>query len=85
MSDELLERVRGGRATTCSGATWASWWTRPARVGPPPGAGARRPAQRGGRSGHGGVYSALVDTAVGGALSTLHEAAEGGVGQRRSI
>ena len=30
---------------------------------------------------HGGVYSALVDTAVGGALSTLHEAAEGGVGQ----
>lgn len=30
---------------------------------------------------HGGVYSALVDMAVGGALSTLHEAAEGGVGQ----
>ena len=30
---------------------------------------------------HGGVYSALVDTAVGGALSTLHNAAEGGVGQ----
>jgi uncharacterized protein (TIGR00369 family) len=30
---------------------------------------------------HGGVYSALVDTAVGGALSTLHEAALGGVGQ----
>ena len=30
---------------------------------------------------HGGVYSALVDTAVGGALSTLHAAAEGGVGQ----
>ncbi|HXJ77465.1 MAG TPA: PaaI family thioesterase [Candidatus Methylomirabilis sp.] len=30
---------------------------------------------------HGGVYSALVDTAVGGALSTLHDAAEGGVGQ----
>jgi uncharacterized protein (TIGR00369 family) len=30
---------------------------------------------------HGGVYSALVDTAVGGALSTLHESAEGGVGQ----
>ena len=30
---------------------------------------------------HGGVYSALVDTAVGGALSTLHEAAAGGVGQ----
>ncbi len=30
---------------------------------------------------HGGVYSALVDTAVGGALSTLHEASEGGVGQ----
>jgi uncharacterized protein (TIGR00369 family) len=30
---------------------------------------------------HGGVYSALVDTAVGGALSTLHEASAGGVGQ----
>jgi uncharacterized protein (TIGR00369 family) len=30
---------------------------------------------------HGGVYSALVDMAVGGALSTLHGASEGGVGQ----
>jgi uncharacterized protein (TIGR00369 family) len=30
---------------------------------------------------HGGLLSALVDTAVGGALSTLHPAAEGGVGQ----
>jgi uncharacterized protein (TIGR00369 family) len=30
---------------------------------------------------HGGVLSALVDMAVGGALSTLHEAAAGGVGQ----
>jgi len=30
---------------------------------------------------HGGVFSALVDMAVGGALSTLHVAAEGGVGQ----
>jgi uncharacterized protein (TIGR00369 family) len=30
---------------------------------------------------HGGVYSALVDMAVGGALGTLHEASEGGVGQ----
>src|SRR5207245_7605750 len=30
---------------------------------------------------HGGVYSALVDTAVGGALSTLHDVSEGGVGQ----
>ena len=30
---------------------------------------------------HGGVYSALVDMAVGGALSTLHETAAGGVGQ----
>ncbi|HSB61519.1 MAG TPA: PaaI family thioesterase [Vicinamibacteria bacterium] len=30
---------------------------------------------------HGGVYSALVDTAVGGALSTLHDDAAGGVGQ----
>src|SRR5262245_61532982 len=30
---------------------------------------------------HGGGYSALVDRAVGGALSTMHEAAAGGVGQ----
>ena len=30
---------------------------------------------------HGGVYSALVDMAVGGALSTLHESSACGVGQ----
>lgn len=30
---------------------------------------------------HGGVLSALVDASVGGALSTLHAASEGGVGQ----
>lgn len=30
---------------------------------------------------HGGVYSALVDAAVGGALGTVHEASAGGVGQ----
>jgi len=30
---------------------------------------------------HGGVYSALVDMAVGGALSTMHEGSTGGVGQ----
>jgi uncharacterized protein (TIGR00369 family) len=30
---------------------------------------------------HGAVYAALVDTGVGGALSTLHESAAGGVGQ----
>jgi uncharacterized protein (TIGR00369 family) len=30
---------------------------------------------------HGGVYSALVDAAVGGALGTLHETSAGGVGQ----
>ena len=30
---------------------------------------------------HGGVYSALVDMAIGGALGTLHEASAGGVGQ----
>ncbi len=30
---------------------------------------------------HGGVLSALVDMAVGGALSTLHESSAGGVGQ----
>ena len=29
----------------------------------------------------GGVFSALVDISVGGALSTMHEAAAGGVGQ----
>jgi uncharacterized protein (TIGR00369 family) len=30
---------------------------------------------------HGGEFSALVDMAVGGALSTMHEASAGGVGQ----
>ena len=30
---------------------------------------------------HGGLYSALVDMAVGGALGTLHAEAQGGVGQ----
>jgi acyl-CoA thioesterase len=30
---------------------------------------------------HGGLYSALVDMAVGGALSTMHEESAGGVGQ----
>jgi uncharacterized protein (TIGR00369 family) len=30
---------------------------------------------------HGGVYSALVDMAVGGALGTVHDESEGGVGQ----
>jgi len=30
---------------------------------------------------HGGVYSALVDMAVGGALGTLNEASEGGTAQ----
>lgn len=30
---------------------------------------------------HGGVFSALVDISVGGALSTMHETAAGGVGQ----
>jgi uncharacterized protein (TIGR00369 family) len=30
---------------------------------------------------HGGVYAALVDTGVGGALSTLHEHGAGGTGQ----
>jgi acyl-CoA thioesterase len=30
---------------------------------------------------HGGVMSALVDAAVGGALSTMHEGSAGGVGQ----
>jgi acyl-CoA thioesterase len=30
---------------------------------------------------HGGLYSSLVDMAVGGALSTMHEESAGGVGQ----
>ena len=30
---------------------------------------------------HGGVYCALVDTAVGGALATMHAESEGGAGQ----
>lgn len=30
---------------------------------------------------HGGVYAALIDMGVGGALSTLHESSGGGVGQ----
>jgi uncharacterized protein (TIGR00369 family) len=30
---------------------------------------------------HGGVFSALIDMAVGGALATMHEASAGGVGQ----
>src|SRR5262245_59733217 len=30
---------------------------------------------------HGGVYSAIIDMAVGGALGTLHAEAQGGVGQ----
>ena len=30
---------------------------------------------------HGGVVSALIDAAVGGALATLHESAAGGTGQ----
>jgi uncharacterized protein (TIGR00369 family) len=30
---------------------------------------------------HGGVYTALVDAAVGGALGTMHAASEGGIGQ----
>ena len=30
---------------------------------------------------HGGVYSALIDMGVGGALGTLNEESEGGVGQ----
>jgi acyl-CoA thioesterase len=30
---------------------------------------------------HGGVYASLVDMAVGGALGTVREASEGGVGQ----
>jgi uncharacterized protein (TIGR00369 family) len=82
MSDELLERVRGrardnlfwrhlGIVVDDAGAGWV-------RLRVPVRDDLRNAA---GAPVHGGVYSALVDTAVGSALSTLHEAAEGGVGQ----
>jgi uncharacterized protein (TIGR00369 family) len=82
MSDDLLERVRG-RAREHS--FWrhlgvevlearAGW----VRLRVPVRDELRNAA---GAPVHGGVYSALVDIAVGGALSTLHEASAGGVGQ----
>jgi uncharacterized protein (TIGR00369 family) len=82
MSDDLLERVRArsrdnlfwrhlGIVVDDAGAGWV-------RLRVPVRDDLRNAA---GAPVHGGVYSALVDTAVGGALSTLHESAEGGVGQ----
>lgn len=82
MTDDLLERVRDRARTNLfwrhlgievdeAGAGWV-------RLRVPVRDELRNAA---GAPIHGGVYSALVDTAVGGALSTLHEAAEGGVGQ----
>ena len=82
MSDDLVERVRArsrdnlfwrhlGIVVDDAGAGWV-------RLRVPVRDDLRNAA---GAPVHGGVYSALVDTAVGGALSTLHESAEGGVGQ----
>jgi len=82
MTDDLLERVRTrsrdnlfwrhlGIVVDDAGAGWV-------RLRVPVRDDLRNAA---GAPVHGGVYSALVDTAVGGALSTLHESAEGGVGQ----
>src|SRR5262247_2820830 len=82
MSNDLLERVRArsrdnlfwrhlGIVVDDAGAGWV-------RLRVPVRDEIRNAA---GAPVHGGVYSALVDTAVGGALSTLHEQAAGGVGQ----
>ncbi len=82
MSDELLERVRERARTNLF---WRHLGIEVDEAGPgwvrlrvPVRDELRNAA---GAPVHGGVYSALVDTAVGGALSTLHEAAAGGVGQ----
>lgn len=82
MTDDLLERVR---ARARSNAFWRhlgveveaarEGWVRlrvPVRDELRNAAGA--PV-------HGGVYAALTDMAVGGALATMHEASAGGVGQ----
>ncbi|MEX2221124.1 MAG: PaaI family thioesterase [Candidatus Rokuibacteriota bacterium] len=82
MSDELLERVR---ARARSNSFWRhlgvevetvrEGWVRlrvPVRDELRNAAGA--PV-------HGGVYAALTDMAVGGALATMHEGSAGGVGQ----
>jgi uncharacterized protein (TIGR00369 family) len=82
MSDDLLERVR---ARARDNSFWrylgvevadASEGTVRLRV---PARDELRNAP--GAPMHGGVFSALVDMAVGGALSTIHEASAGGVGQ----
>src|SRR5215475_6871428 len=82
MTDDLLERVRTrsrdnlfwrhlGIVVDDAGAGWV-------RLRAPVRDDLRNAA---GAPVHGGVYSALVDTAVGGALATMHEASAGGVGQ----
>jgi uncharacterized protein (TIGR00369 family) len=82
MSDDLLERVR---ARARDNSFWrylgvevadASEGTVRLRV---PARDELRNAP--GAPMHGGVFSALVDMAVGGALSTIHEASAGRVGQ----
>ena len=82
MSDELLERVRA-RARENSFWRYLGVEVAEAREG---WVRLRVPARdelrnAAGAPVHGGVYSALVDMAVGGALSTMHEASAGGVGQ----
>jgi len=82
VSDELLERVRA-RARENSFWRYLGVEVAEAREG---WVRLRVPARdelrnAAGAPVHGGVYSALVDMAVGGALSTMHEASAGGVGQ----
>jgi uncharacterized protein (TIGR00369 family) len=82
MSDDLLERVRARARDT-------SFWRYLGVEVEAAGEGQVRlrvPARDDLRNApgapmHGGVFSALVDMAVGGALSTMHEASAGGVGQ----
>jgi len=82
MSDDLLERVRGRARDN-------SFWRYLGVEVVEAGEGTVRlrvPARDELRNApgapmHGGVFSALVDMAVGGALSTMHEASAGGVGQ----
>jgi len=82
MSDDLLERVRA-RARDNSfwrylGVEVESASEGKVRLVVPARDGLRNAP---GAPMHGGVFSALVDMAVGGALSTMHEASAGGVGQ----
>lgn len=82
MSDDLLERVR---ARARDNAFWRYLGVEVAEAGE----GRVRLLVRArdeirnapGAPLHGGVFAALTDMAVGGALSTMHDASAGGVGQ----